>query len=174
MKSLTALTTLCYFIAIKKKSLTTLTTLFYFTTINIKSLTKLTTLFATIPIKIKSLTGPPTLFYQKFMQNFWLCLLRCLNSLLLKWNLGLSSIGCFTLLQLTLDIALLSLWCSYPSSIFLLRNFSVTIKDVCATVISLSGSSVESYMLYYPKFQRYLGCNSYYSFFRKSNKVKGI
>ena len=127
-----------------------------------------------IAIKMKSLAALPTLFYQNFMQNLWLWLLRCLNSLLLKWNLGLSSIGCFTLLQLTLDIALLSLWCSYPSSIFLLRNFSVSIKDLCATVISLSGSSVESYMLYYPKFQRYLGCNSYYSFFRKSNKVKGI
>ena len=57
---------------------------------------------------------------------------------------------------------------------FSLRNFSVSIKNVCATVICLSGSSVESYMFYYPNFQRYLGCNSYYSFLRKSNKVKGI
>ena len=44
MKSLTTLTTLFYFTAIKMKSLTTLTTLFYFTTISPRDRTTLTKL----------------------------------------------------------------------------------------------------------------------------------
>ena len=150
MKSLTTLTTLFYFTTVKTTSLTTLTTLFcfiiiniesltmlntlfYFTAINMKSLTTLTTLFKSITIKMKPLTALTTMFYQNFMQNVWLHSLRCFTSLLL-----------------TRDIALLLLRCPYPSSIFLPWNFSVSIKVVYATVISPSGSSVESYMLYYP------------------------
>ena len=73
-----------------------------------------------------------------------------LLSLLLKWNLWLHSLHCFASLLRTLKIALSSLRCSYLLSTKLPRNFSVPIKSVCATVISLSGSSVESYMLCYP------------------------
>ena len=78
--------------------------------------------------------------------NLWLHSLLCFTSLLLKRNLWLRSLRCFTSLLLVQDIALRSLRCSYPSSIFLSRNFSVSIKFVCATVLS----SVESHMLYYP------------------------
>ena len=46
----------------------------------------------------------------------------------------------------------------YPPSIFLPRNFSVSIKFVCATVRTLSGSSMKSYMLYYPKISVFVIC----------------
>ena len=60
-------------------SLTTLTTQFYFTTINWKSLTTLTTLF----------------YFHHYWNEVYVGSLRCLSSLLLKWNIWLSSPRCF-------------------------------------------------------------------------------
>ena len=132
-------------------SLTTLTTLFYFTTYPhyvilwlrslrcFTSLLILTTLLSDyahfavllryLPSLRYSLTAFTTLFYfttYPLYATLWLCTLDCFNSLL------------------TLTTVLSS------SKYFSPRNFSVFIKFVCATVSSLSGNLVESYMLYYP------------------------
>ena len=125
MESLTSLTTLFYFTAIKMKSPTTL---FYFTTIKIKSLTTLTTLFYFTTINVISLTTLTTLF--KFTT--------------IKMKPLRHSLCCITSLLLTREIALPSLCSPYPSSIFLPRNLGISIKFVCATVISPSECSVES------------------------------
>ena len=84
--------------------------------------------FTTIKIKLSTLN---TLFYfttiKVICSLLWLCSLRCVTSLLL-----------------TREMKLLSLRCSDLSSIFFPRNFSVSLKFVCETVISPPGSSVES------------------------------
>ena len=104
--------------------------------------------------------------------NLWLHSLHCLNPLSLKWNLWLCSLRCFTSLLLTRGIALLSLRCSFPSRIFLPRNFNVSIKFICATVISSWGSSVESYVLYYPFFYFSVGEKKGYKWWKRS--IKGF
>ena len=132
-----------------------LTTLFYFSTSNPRDRTTVTTLLLSLNHQI--------VFPQEFQRFHKLCMchsnftLRKFSGvlhalLLLKWILWLRSLHCFTSLLLTLEIALPSLRCPYllSTEYFFPRNFSVSIKFVCATVISLSGSSVESYMLYYP------------------------
>ena len=81
--------------------------------------------------------------------NLWIHSLHCFTSVLIKWNLWLGSLPCFISILLTQETSLLSLRCPYPSSNFLSRTFSVSIKFVCATVILLSGRSVEYYMVYY-------------------------
>ena len=126
--SLTTPTTLPFFAIVKTKSVTTLTTLFQFTIAKMKYLTTLAKVFLLL--------------------------------LLLKWILWLRSLHCFTSLLLTLEIALPSptLLLSLTHQIVFPRNFSISIKFVCATVIWLLGSSVESYMLYYPLYLRWNEC----------------
>ena len=132
-------------------SLTMLTTLSLFTTVKMKSLTALTTLFQFTITKMKYLNTLTMVF---------------LLSLLLKWYLWLRSLHCFTFtaIKMTSLTTFTTRFCFITTNpkdrailttlllslMKLPRNFSVPIKFVCATVISLSGNSVESYMLYYP------------------------
>ena len=139
----------------KMKSLTTFLILFYFTTIKWNLwLCSLCCFTLSLLWKWNLWLYSLHCFTSLLLLKWNLCLhsLTYFTSLQLKWNLWLRSLCCFTSLLLTQEITLLSLHCPYPSSIFLPRNFSVSIKFVCATVISPSGSSVESYMLYYLRF----------------------
>ena len=94
--------------------------------------------------------------------NLWLRSLRCFISLLVKWYPWLRSLCCFTLL---LDYAHYAVYFTIInpryrtartklliSAKYFPRNFSVSIKFLCATVVSPSGISVEPYILYYPNF----------------------
>ena len=95
------------------KSLTTLTTLFYFTAIEMKSLTTVTTLFTSLLLRWK----------------LWLRSLRCFTSLLSKWNLWLRSLTLFYFTTINpRDRATIY-------QVFASRNFSVSIKFICARVV---------------------------------------
>ena len=100
-----------------------------------KFLPTLTTLFYFTTIKMKSLTTLTTLFY--------------FTTIKMKSLTTLTTLFKFTTIdprdRTTVTTPTLSIKYFFPT-----RNFSVSMKFVCATVISPSGSSVESYMLYYP------------------------
>ena len=144
-----------------------------------KSLTTLTTLFQFTITKMKYLTTLATVFLLLLLLKWilWLRSLRCFTSLLLKWYLWLRSLHCFTFTTIKIKslttlttlfyfttinpidrTTITTLLCSFIHQIVFPRNFSVSIKFVCATVISLLGSSVESYMLYYPLYLRWNEC----------------
>ena len=129
IKPLTTLTTLSYFTTVKLKSLTMLTTLFYFTTIKSKSLTTLTTLFYFSTIKRKSLTSITTLFHFTTTKMKYLTALTTvfLLSLLLKWNIWLRSLRCFSSLTTltTLFYFTTIKWKSLitPTTLFYFHNY---------------------------------------------------
>ena len=114
------------------RSLTTLTALIYFTSIKMKSLTTLTTVFCFTTIKIK-LSTLNTLFYFTAIKMISLAMLTTMY-----YFTTINPRDCTTVTTLLLSV----------KYIFFPRNFSVSLKFACETVISPPGSSVESYMLY--------------------------
>ena len=84
----------------------------------------------------------------------WLCWPLCLTSLLLKWYLWLHSLRYFTSLFLKWYLWLHLLRCKADIVLPALRwfsvYFSVSIEFLCATVISRSWISVDSYIVFYP------------------------
>ena len=103
--------------------------------------------------------------------NLWLHSLRCFNPLLLTWNIWLHSLHCFTFTTVKMKslttittlfyftttnpkdrTTLTTMLLSLIHQIVFPQEFQFFHKFVFATVTSLPGSSVASYMLYYPLF----------------------
>ena len=101
-------------------TLTTLTTLFYFTTIKWKFLTTLTTLFYFTAIKWKFLTTLITLFFFNDYTHY-----AVLLSPLLKWNIWLRSLRCFSsLTTLTMIFCFTTIKIKYLTTLTTLLFFN--------------------------------------------------
>ena len=152
MKSLTRLTTLFYFTTIKIESLTNLTMQFYFTTIKMKSPTTLITLFYFIIFKINSLATLTALFY--IVTTIKMKPLTTLPTLFYFTILKIKSLSTPTTLFKFTTINNKSHYRNYAAFIDQVLFFPpgtsmyVSVKCVCATVISPSGSAVESCMIF--------------------------